>query len=228
MNAAIVLLTALASTLVLRSGEKIEIDGDVRYESGRAVFRSAGGTLYSLAAEEIDSEATRTAEMTLTASPVVETPAPDPSPLPALKLRVSADERDRRLRELEKNHSGTPAAPQKILEAPPPPPTDAELAARRDAEWSWRRQARQHEENVRRAQEALDLLRIRAERLQAEIRGLLSLGFRPRQFTYQTSVLETIYQQMPYAELEVTRAQRAYDQFRDDARRLGVLPGWLR
>jgi hypothetical protein len=228
MNAAIVLLTALASTLVLRSGERIVIDGAVNYQNGRVLFRSVGGTLYSLPAQEIDQEATRTADLTLEASPVVETPSPEASPLATVKLRVSSEERDRRLRELEKNHSGTPAAPQKILEAPPPPPTDAELAARKEAEWSWRRQARQYEEGVRRAQESLDLLRVRAERLQAEIRGLLSLGFRPHQFTYQTTVLETIYQQLPYAELEVARAQRAYDQFRDDARRLGVLPGWLR
>ena len=33
---------------------------------------------------------------------------------------------------------------------------------------------------------------------------------------------------IPNAALSVQRAQRAYDQFRDDARRQGVMPGWLR
>jgi len=34
--------------------------------------------------------------------------------------------------------------------------------------------------------------------------------------------------QIPAAELEVTRAERANAQFRDDARKQGILPGWLR
>ena len=35
-------------------------------------------------------------------------------------------------------------------------------------------------------------------------------------------------EQIPRAELELHRAQREHDQFRDDARRQGVTPGWLR
>jgi len=68
----------------------------------------------------------------------------------------------------------------------------------------------------------------RAAQLRSRIAGFLSLGYKPNQFSYDTAVLQTTLEQIPYAELEVTRAERAYTQFRDDARRQGVMPGWLR
>ena len=87
---------------------------------------------------------------------------------------------------------------------------------------------RAYEEGVRRAQENLQLLLDRAEQLENEIRGFLSLGYTPRQFTYQTTILASVREQIPHAELQVQRAQRALEQFREDARRQGVMPGWLR
>ncbi|MEO6487276.1 MAG: hypothetical protein ABIO78_04935 [Thermoanaerobaculia bacterium] len=81
---------------------------------------------------------------------------------------------------------------------------------------------------MRRAKEQLQLLLERARQLEFEISGLLSLGYRPRDFTYQTTELARTREQIPDAELAVTQAQRVYDQFRDDARRQGILPGWLR
>jgi hypothetical protein len=206
MNAAILLLTALASTLVLRSGERIEVDGAVRHENGRAIFRSTTGTLYSVASSEISEEV----------APLKPTASTQKQRKP-----VSEVERARLLQELEKNHSGKPAPVSRVFEVPPPPPT-------RDEERDWRQRARAHAEAVQRAEEALELLRLRAERLQGEIRGLLSLGYSPRQFTYQTTRLHRVLEAIPYAELDVTRARRANEQFREDARREGVLPGWLR
>ena len=121
-----------------------------------------------------------------------------------MKLRVSKEERDRLLRELEQNHNGTPADPAG-LNVPPP-----------------------SRESIRRAREELDLLRTRAEQLRAHIAGLLSLGYKPRQFTYDSTQLEDMRAQIPRAELEVERAERAYAQFKENARRQGILPGWLR
>jgi hypothetical protein len=214
----LLLITALSiptTTLVLRSGERIDVDGAVRQEDGRILFRS-GGALYSLPADEVDLEATREAASaaSVTAQP------------PAGRLKVSPEERQRLLRELEQNHSGKPA-PANALDIPPGP-TPMERERTVQDEWSWRRQARAYEEGIRRAQEEFDLLVFRAAALKAHIAGLLSLGFKPDQFSYDTTQLAYTLEQIPRAELEAQRAARAYDQFRDEARRLGVTPGWLR
>lgn len=216
MNFASLALLTL-STLVLRSGERIDVQGIIREHDGRVVFRSAAGSLYSIPLSEIDQEATRAA------SEARNEIAPD-----WRKFKVSPEQRDRLLRELEKSHSGKPAQVQRLLEEPPPPPTREEIAEGTAAEWEWRRAARAHEESVRRAKEDLQMLITRAERLNAEILTLTSFGFKPRQFTYQIAALHKTREQIPYAELEVTRAERARDEFREDARRQGVLPGWLR
>jgi hypothetical protein len=217
MNPLALLLAAVftipSPTLVLRSGERVNVDDGVRVEERTVVFR-AGANLYSVPRSEVDLDATRAAINTVVAR------ADDRG-----KLKVSAEERERLLRELEKNHSGK-AAPMKPIEIKEP--SRAEREAVQDDEWSWRRAARSHKESIRRAQEELDLLQSRAEQLRQQIRGFISLGYRPNQFTYQSSELQLTLESIPRAELEVSRAQRAYDQFKDDARRLGVMPGWLR
>jgi hypothetical protein len=214
-----------ATTLILRSGEHYDIQGPIREENGRVIFQQAGGALYSIPVAEVDFEATRAAA----ATPIVvrlteqaKLPAKD-----AKKLRVSDAERERLLRELEKNHSGTPAEPQKELEVSAPSPT-AEEKLRNPEEWEWRHRARDFDEAVRRAQENLDLLKARIEQLERQILGFTNLGYKAGQFTYQTSELQIARDQLPAAELEVTRAKRANDQFREDARKQGILPGWLR
>ncbi|PYQ52355.1 MAG: hypothetical protein DMF59_05040 [Acidobacteria bacterium] len=140
-------------------------------------------------------------------------------------MRVTPEERDRLLRDLEQNHSGSapPPAPLTVVAATPP----YERQVNED-EWSWRHRVREYEEGIRRAQEDVDLLENKAEALKAHITGLLSLGYKPSQFTYDTTLLAYTVDQIPRAQLEVIRAQRLYEQFRDDARRQGVAPGWLR
>jgi hypothetical protein len=215
MNLATLLFLAASSVLVLRSGDRIEIEA-AREENGRIIFRVPGGTLYSIPADDVDIPATNAAAQ--------DRDEPEPA---RKRIRVSAEERDRLIRKLEENHSGRPATPQRSLVLPPPR-SPREIAAAEQSEWEWRREARSHEEGVRRAQENLQLLADRVEHLQGEIRGLLSLGYMPRQFTYQTTLLARTLEQIPYAELSVTQAQRANEQFREDARRQGVMPGWLR
>jgi hypothetical protein len=213
-------LTIPAQTLILRSGGQIAVDGGtVQEESGRLLFRS-GGALYSLPASEVDLDATRAAANT---PAVVVRPDND-----RMKLKVSEAERKRMLQELARNHEGHPASPTALDVAPEllHPPTPAEKGS--SEEWSWRRQARAHEEAVRQAQEQVSLLRDKAERLRSEIGTFLSLGYKANQFTYQSTELQYTLEQIPRSELEVQRAQRAYEQFRDDARKLGVTPGWLR
>ena len=213
--ATLLLLTALTiptTTLVLRNGARIDVDGSVRQEEGRIIFRS-GGTLYSVPVPEVDLESTRAAGANVTLVKA------EPG-----KLKVSREERERLLRELEKNHAGTPASAEAIKT----PPASREPAPNSEDEWAWRRSARAHEEAVRRAKEELQLLQDRAEQLRNQIRTFTSLGYRPNQFTYQTSELQVTIDSIPRAQLEIERAQRALDVFREDARKMGILPGWLR
>jgi hypothetical protein len=222
MNALVLLLT-LTSTLVLRSGERIPVEGAVREERGVVTFRS-NGRLYSMPRTEIDR-----IEKEEEAKPA---PAPvevkDPKSTKSRpRLAVSEEERKRLLAELEKNHGGV-AREVPIVREIPPPPSPEEAKEQRADENEWRRRAREHEEAVRRATEDLELLETRVAELQEQIQGFLSLGYKPRQFSYQTTELERNREQLPYARLELKRAQRAHDEFREDARKQGILPGWLR
>ncbi len=214
----------LTTTLILHNGTRYEVDGPIREEQGRIIFRTSG-SLFSIPLADVDLEATR-ASLT---KPVVATSDKDK------RLRVSAAERDRLLHELEQNHSGKPATEAKLekaVEAREPDrveePTAETRADDKGAEWSWRAAARAHEEAVRRAREDADLLRTRAEALKRQVEQFFALGYHANQFTYQSSELQLTLDQIPAAELDVRRAQRANDQFREDARRQGILPGWLR
>lgn len=218
MNLFPVLLFALtASTLVLRTGERVPVDGPVSEENGVVVFRSAG-SLYSMPAAEIDEEATR----------LEADRAARAKQAPVKRLRVSDEERRRLIQELEANHEGTPPAPSPILAAPPAVPSAAEVSRDKDEEREWRSRARAHEEAVRQAREELQLLHDRVDKLRSEIQTFYSLGFKPHQYTYQATQLEHALAAIPRAELDITRAERAYAEFREDARKEGILPGWLR
>src|SRR5437773_8618991 len=91
-------LSIPTTTLVLRSGDRIGVESPVRLESGKVLFRSGGG-FYSVPSEEVDLDATREAAL----------PPPSQSPTRG-RLKVSPEERERLLRDLEQNHSGTAAA----------------------------------------------------------------------------------------------------------------------
>lgn len=213
----LLLVTALSiptTTLVFRSGERVNVDGSVQLDRGRITFRTANG-LYSVPETEVDLEATRAAAR-LPAVVKADTTS---------RLKVSEAERTRLLRELEQNHSG------KASTAPPPPivvETPAAAEQPSTDEWSWRRQAQAHEETIRRAREDLEMLTTKAEQLKAHISGLISLGYKPSQFTYDSTALQYAIDAIPGAELEVARAERAYAQFRENARKMGITPGWLR
>ena len=218
MNA-LVLLVALTSTIVLRSGDRIVVEGPVQTQDGVVTFR-ADGLLYSLPALEVAAIEGNSAEAKREGSPE--------GLLYTRRLAVSEEERKRLIAELERNHAGTPPRPQQVLESRPPVPTPSEQREQSQEEWQWRRQARAHEEAILRAKENLLLLETRADELRSKIRGLLTLGYRPRDFTWDSTRLERTLAQIPAAQLEIARAERAYAQFREDARRQGVLPGWLR
>jgi hypothetical protein len=206
--------TALTTTLILRNGTQFEVEGPIREERARIIFRTSG-RLYSIPLADVDMDATRAA---VTKAVVVTSDS-------GKKLKVSAPERDRLLRELEQNHTGKPSSSAtsdrlpEVRETAEPPNGD---------EWSWRTAARAHEEAIRRAKENAELLRTRASALKQQIEQFFALGYHANQFTYQSTELQYTQDQLPAAELEVTRAQRENDQFREDARKQGIMPGWLR
>jgi hypothetical protein len=216
MHTLVLLATLATTTLVLRSGDRIAVEGPVKEEKGIVTFRS-NGLLYSMPATEIDSEATAEVE----AEREKETEA-------VRRLRLPAEERDRLLRELEQNHEGQAIHPDEGLPPLPSPPTPEALQQQKRDERTWRSMSRDYEESVRRAREELELLEQRVEQLQNQIRMLIGQGFQPHEFTYQTSRLVHTRERLPGAQLDVARAERALAQFREDARREGVLPGWLR
>jgi hypothetical protein len=224
MLAPILLAAALSlppnSAILLRSGHRLEVVGTATEKNGQLLFRVEGGSLYSIPLSEVDVEATIAAAQ----PPAVVVAATPASPT---RLKVSDEQRQRLLKELEANHSGKPAPPRAPA-APAPPPPDPARQLQNPEEWAWRNRARAFDEGVRRAEENLQLLTHRAEQLKSQISGFLSLGFNPRQFTYQTTQLQYVQEQIPVAQLELQRAKRAQEQFREDARRQGILPGWLR
>jgi type IV secretory pathway VirB10-like protein len=223
MNALVLLLT-LTSTLVLQSGDRIPVEGKPVEKDGVITFRS-GGMLYSMPAAEVARIESETPESENVVP--ISAKADEKKQTPRRKP-VSEEERRRLLAELEKNHTGTPPPP---TQAPPrldPLPTREEAREAKREEQQWRREARVHEENIRRANEEVELLETRIEEYQRKIQSFISLGYKPHQFTYDSSQLQQAIEALPYARLEVTRAVRAYDQFREDARREGIMPGWLR
>lgn len=218
---AVSLLSQPVDRLILRTGEQIPIRGDITVSGGVVLFESEGGTLYSIPTHEIDFEATdQLARLEQSGSL-----APPPR-----SLRVSEEEKQRLLREISENHRGVPTPSQDWESAKPEPArTRAEDTPKQSQdEWHWKNLARQHEESLRAADEELTLLVKTESDLERQVLGFLSLGYQPNQFSYQVLRLQTTRDSMDRARLEVERARRRLDQFRDDARRQGILPGWLR
>lgn len=230
MNALVLFLVLTTSTLVLRSGDRIDVDGAVREKDGVITFRSHGA-LYSLPLDEVDIDATnRVVDVreAADAPPRVERVRSLPDEPAARRIAVTAERKKQLLEELERNHGGTPAPRQPSLERMPPLKTAEQEADEKREEWSWRREARTYEDALTRAKEELALLESRVEQLRAQILSFVSLGYKPEQFTYQSTQLERTLSQIPRAQLEVQRAQRDLERFREDARKQGVLPGWIR
>jgi hypothetical protein len=224
MNA-LLLLLAVTSTIVLRSGERITVEGQPNEANGVITFRSSGA-LYSLPAEEVERIDRETPSADGSKD---ETAKPKPR---GRRLQVSDEERKRLLEALQNNHYGVPSPPPAPVSDVMTPRSREEVAQekaeQKREESYWRASARAHQESVRRAQEDLALLETRIEELRSQIHSFVSLGYKPNQFTYQSTQLHLSIERIPSARLAVTRAERAYEQFREDARRDGVMPGWLR
>lgn len=245
--AAVLSVTSLAGslhTLVLNSGEKLSVKQDVRIEEGLVIFRSDSGSLYSIPLDEIDLSRTETVNQG--PRPAIAPAGPKRSAdqarldldrmlaarsLAGRELVVSEDEKQRLIEEAARSR-GVPSEPAAFpgeLESEPAPPASgsATTSNTRD-EWYWREKSRAYQDRVTRAREELQLLADKEQRLQDEILGLLSLGYNPNQFNLQVLQLAHTRDSLPRAQLNLERAERDLARFKDDARRQGILPGWLR
>jgi hypothetical protein len=207
--------------IVLTSGHVIPVAGEPEVVGRSVRFSDDAGRLYSVRLDAVDVDAT--AERARRAAARQEEAAGRG------RLAVTAEEKERLLLELQKSR-GTPAPPQEELPALAPVerrrPAPPSIDERR--EWEWRERAQQYEERVRIARENLQATVEREQRLQDQIRGLIGLGYEANQFSYQVLQLERTRAAIEPAKLELDRAERALAQFRDNARRQGIPPGWLR
>lgn len=233
-------LTGSLHTLVLQTGQRLAIEPDVRIEEGLVVFRVEGGQLHSIPLSEIDLPKTEKANE---GPPRDEKPAgprrtSDQARLDLEKMMadrslssrqiVVSEEEKRRLLEEASKSRGVPSPLPPLMSEPsaiePEPPSEAE----QKGEWYWRERSRTYHDRVTRAKENLQLLIDKEQRLQDEILGLLSLGYDPNQFNLQVLQLANARDGIPRAKLNLERAERELARFMDDARRQGILPGWLR
>ncbi|MFA6955845.1 MAG: hypothetical protein WC538_08235 [Thermoanaerobaculia bacterium] len=242
--AAVLAVTALSTpsdAIVLRTGERISVSGGVTLDGSRAVFRTPDGALFSLPLDEIDVDATanpspapaeqrkaRTAAENKALDDLVKSTA---SKTLSNRTLVVSEEEKRRLLEELKDSRGIPVDPRPYepLTFDESESKPKEMAGPKgSAEWYWRDRARGYQERVRQQKENLQMLVSKEQQLSDEIIGFLNLGYNGNQFSYQVLSLARVRDQIPYARLELERAERALTQFMDDARRQGILPGWLR
>jgi hypothetical protein len=218
-----IIATPAAQILVLRSGERIELSGELRRDGDRVVFRSRVGTLYSLPASEIDEKATRAA---ITAEPEAASKG-------RLPRRLKGDEATKRrlLADLSKSR-GTRVPPP--LADPPPTPASspeseaAKLEVEAAREEMWRREARAFDARVADAEQRIRNLAERERALNDAILGMMAMGHPQEHLGLQVRALQDTKSYLEQAKRDLERATRERSAFQEDARRRGILPGWLR
>jgi len=216
----------LATILTLDGGSRIE--GEIiERANGRVVVKTASGLLYSLSETSIRSEISTPAP----AQPVKKTPPRPPeraSRLPELKIRVADAEKKRLLAELSKNHSGK-NAPKQSWEIDKPRPVEEKFEVTEKSDESyWREESRKRVEAVRQATEQLELMTRREREIEDTVRMMLLSGVNPDHLGHQMNALNDTRTMREQARLEIGRAQRDLTALQEDARREGILPGWLR
>jgi hypothetical protein len=223
-------LTSPVEQIVLRSGAVIDVLEVVKLERGRVVFAGADGSLFSIRLSEIDVEATdarlgRPGEDP--EDPMIR-PRGESSELEPVtrKLPVSEEEKKRILAEMEKkSHTGR-AAPEVVYEEPEPD-LKVSVEGRTDEE-EWRRRARALRDAVDRAKKELDLA-IRQERqLNDVVLFFAGRSGDASNYGYLVHQLQDVRSMIPRLRISLEQAEQAWLRFQDDARRQGVLPGWLR
>lgn len=226
-------LTLLASllfhppvkVLILQSGHRIEVQGDVLEERGRAVFRNLSGVAYSLPLTEIDMKATlgnpTEASDRSGSSEEIENSSK--------KIKVSEKEKNALLEKLSRNHSGQ-APPAPAIPSPSERPASDTRSERRSSEDenAWRQRARSANEQVRAAEDRLLTLEDREQQLEMQVRALMGVASDTEGFGSMVRQLEDTRTLVGYARDGLAAARRDLSALQEEARVKDILPGWLR
>ena len=202
------------------------MEGTVIERSERLILlKTRAGVVYSIPRESIRSESdgaeTATSRKTSVARPQ------RAGRLPEKKIRVDEEEKKRLLAELEKNHSGKVPPKQSWETAKPVAAAETVEVTERSDETYWREEARKRTEGVRRAREHYELLTRREQEIEDQVRMLLGRVHNDHLGHHMIALADTRTMR-EQARLDIDRAQRDLDALHDDARREGILPGWLR
>jgi len=211
--------------LILKSGHRIEIQGDVLEQRDRAVFRNLSGVTYSLPLAEIDMKATLGKSI-----PAAEqSESSEESEKSSKKIKVSEKEKNELLEKLSRNHSGqappTPATPYPSRTPVPESTTERRNSGEEDV---WRDRARNARDRVRAAEDRLQTLVEQEERLEMQVRALMGVSGGTEGFALLVNQLEDTRSLVGYARDGVADAQRALTSLHEEARVKDILPGWLR
>lgn len=215
----------LATVLTLDGGSRIE--GEiVERANGRVIVRTATGVLYSLAESSIRSESVTPVSLPEVRATAVKRERS--ARLPDLKIRVADAEKKRLLAELSKNHSGKTAPKQSWEIARAEPAEEQLVVTERSDESYWREESRKRGEAVLQAKERLELMTRREQELEDTVRMMLATGVNPDYMGHQMNALADARTMRDQARLDIGRAERDFRALQEDARREGILPGWLR
>lgn len=210
--------------LILQSGHRIEIQGDVIEQRGKAVFRNLNGVAYSLPISEIDIDAT----LGRSSATGDSSTKPEAAEVSSKKIKVSEEEKKALLEKLSQNHSGQ--APSESEAAPStdrPAPGSVRSERGGGDEDSWRQRARNARENVRAAQDRLQTLEDQEQRLELQVRALMGMSD-TEGFASLVRQLEDTRTMSGQARDRVAAAQRDMLALEEEARVKDILPGWLR
>jgi len=211
--------------LILQSGHRIEIQGDVFEQNGKAVFRNLNGVAYSLPLSEIDIDATlgRTVEAKDT---TVKSEEPEDS---SKKIKVSEEEKKALLEKLSRNHSGQAPPSPATRPSSKSPAAETTPATRKDGdEEAWRQRARTARDQVRAARERLQTLEDQEQRIEMQVRALMGVAANTEGFASLVNQLEDTRSLVGYARDSLADAQRELSALQEEARVKDILPGWLR
>ena len=230
-----VLLATSSEVIVLRSGERIPVQEILSREGGQIVFRDTKGVLYSLPLNDGDSVTTVREEASKKPEPAEAEAEAGISPHDdKMKLAVSAEEKERLLRTLEKTaRRGTPpvlpeAEPEEEAEPGETEPGEAESTKEDDEEQRWRARAQAARDRVAQAEAQLDEA-IRHERALNDF--LLYVGGASGNADQHSNLMNDLADtrdRIPRLREAVDEARQALSDLQTEANRAGVLPGWLR
>lgn len=211
--------------LILQSGHRIEVEGDVLEERGKAVFRNLSGVAYSLPLTEIDMKAT----LGKSTQAADQTGSGEEIENSSRKIKVSEEEKNALLEKLSRNHSGQ-APPTAATPSPTErraPDTTSERRSSNDED-VWRQRARSAKEQVRASEDRVLTLEDQEQRLEMQVRALMGVASNTEGFGSLVIQLENTRTLVDYARDGLAGAQRDLSALQEEARVKDILPGWLR